>query len=437
MKNKRKKYLRIPLFIIIAVAVSAAVGTVLMIAIYFLPLKEIQKHCADSYPIFQKETNYYYWAPVYENTKLDNSTDAFMMNIAMYDGTSSRINNAMQNYYVMYSGDIDFFENVMMYINDDKTYEPALCAYGRYWHGYLLWLKPLLEFMNLQEIRMLNMALQFLLLIFVVIRLYTFCDKKLVLPFLFAILFINPVSTALCMQYSSIYYITLLSVLVITYLDKKQLRKNYYKIFVLNGIAIAFFDFFTYPLVAFGIPLIMILFLLNEDLWSELKCVIISFVCWLSSYALMWFSKWVIGGLITGDDIINNGLQQIRTRTISDAYGKDVTVFETIGRNFNFISGMPLKIFLILVIIMTLAFALSKKVKLSFDKNIIAIAIVGILPFIWYGVMRNHSYIHAYMTHRDLAVTVFAIMSALFLCFSIDDWEKGNTSDKRKVESKE
>ena len=35
--------------------------------------------------------------------------------------------------------------------------------YARYWHGYLLFLKPLLLFFSLSDIRMMNAALQLIL----------------------------------------------------------------------------------------------------------------------------------------------------------------------------------------------------------------------------------------------------------------------------------
>ena len=74
------------------------------------------------------------------------------------------------------------------------------------------------------------------------------------LPLGLALLAINPVSTALSMQYSSIYYLTLLGALVML-LTESWDRNWGYLVFLFLGVGTAFFDFLTYPACAVGICL--------------------------------------------------------------------------------------------------------------------------------------------------------------------------------------
>ena len=36
--------------------------------------------------------------------------------------------------------------------------------------------------------------------------------------------------------------------------------------------------------------------------------------------------------------------------------------------------------------------------------------LIACMPFVWYIIMSNHSYIHAYFTHRELAISCMAVL---------------------------
>ena len=42
---------------------------------------------------------------------------------------------------------------------------------------------------------------------------------------------------------------------------------------------------------------------------------------------------------------------------------------------------------------------------------IIPVAVISLYPFIWYAGVKDHSYIHAAMTYRDMGVTAFGVFS--------------------------
>ena len=45
--------------------------------------------------------------------------------------------------------------------------------------------------------------------------------------------------------------------------------------------------------------------------------------------------------------------------------------------------------------------------------TLVPLVLCALYPVVWYAVLRNHSMIHAYMTHRALAVTVMALGCAI------------------------
>lgn len=112
--------------------------------------------------------------------------------------------------------------------------------------------------MDYADLRMLNMMLQFLLLLTVI---KYFLQKNLtgyLFPFAMSLIVLNPVSTAMSLQFSSIYYIVLLSMLIILKKHEYFYQKNLYPyLFFGLGIITVYFDFLTYPLAALCTPLIL------------------------------------------------------------------------------------------------------------------------------------------------------------------------------------
>ena len=50
--------------------------------------------------------------------------------------------------------------------------------------------------------------------------------------------------------------------------------------------------------------------------------------------------------------------------------------------------------------------------------NLPALAAVALIPFAWYFVLRNHSGVHYWMTHRNLSISIMAI--TCLIGFSLD-----------------
>ena len=68
-------------------------------------------------------------------------------------------------------------QSLRMAIDDNNTGgEPQ--DYSRYWHGYLVYLKPLLTFLTVPAIRLLNFVIQFILLFMVILKINDVLNKK-------------------------------------------------------------------------------------------------------------------------------------------------------------------------------------------------------------------------------------------------------------------
>lgn len=65
------------------------------------------------------------------------------------------------------------------------------------------------------------------------------------------------------------------------------------------GISTAYFDFLTYPLVTFGIPMIFCILINEKNTCENWKEMPIMGIHWGIGYLGMWAEKWLIGTVIT------------------------------------------------------------------------------------------------------------------------------------------
>ena len=152
-------------------------GMLLLAAAYALPVEPIRKHLEESLVCFDgsddmPEADNETLIKTYPGTWLDVRTDLVMMQIAAYDSDASpweqalenRMYNDMEHYFRL----SDRLAAVAQGVGKDA--EPAY-SYGRYWHGYLVLLKPLLMLCSYMDIRMLNVLAQGTLLLYLIVQL--------------------------------------------------------------------------------------------------------------------------------------------------------------------------------------------------------------------------------------------------------------------------
>ena len=246
--------------------------------------------------------------------------------------------------------------------------------------------------------------------------------RNLTLAFALTLLTINPITAAINFQISDIFCIILLSTIFILKRNDFLLRnENYLYFFLILGIVTVYVDFLTYPFAAFGISLCVCV-LMNQKIFftSETIKVLKKLSSYLSAwgfgYGGMWFGKWTLATILTGENVLmsalNNAIYRTST-TLSAAEGNSTfTFFDVIARNFSALMRGPLPIILGVLLIYLLYLIIRRKKKFPTTTSMtLTFAFIILLPFLWYAVLKNHSYVHDYMAYRNLAVMIFGIMS--------------------------
>jgi len=409
----------------VCLILSILLGILVMTCVYILPTGRMLTQADRSLPVFEAEGTSFSWAPGEPGARLDGYTDAIMMQTAVYVRDENPLKAAMRCTRMEFSdGKLTPVESLTQYVYGNRSGQ--VLDYARYWHGYLIFLKPLLLFFSLSDIRMMNGAFQLILACAVLLIAYRKRGLRLALPLGLALLAINPVSTALSMQYSSIYYLTLLSVLVMLRTESWDRRWGYL-VFLFLGIGTAFFDFLTYPACAVGICLGLQALMSRSGGQERLLKTIGSGIAWAFGYGGMWSGKWLAASLITGTNALSDAIEQVQYRSGGEVTaaegGAEATFGAVISRNLGVFAN-PAAVLIVLALLAVLVWLLlTKRCRFAPEKeSLLSLAAAFAVPFVWYFLVRNHSMVHYWMTHRNLAAAVFALSG--FVCFSMKKRER-------------
>lgn len=131
---------------LLLLAVGIGAGTIAMALVYLLPVERMEANVRSSMEVFYTESVYPQQVPGYKTTQLDNETDAIMLLGAIYDGGGYPFwQQAMRVARVAMDG-VPSSCNVLIRYAWENQIPDSEAEYSRYWHGYMLWLKPLLLF---------------------------------------------------------------------------------------------------------------------------------------------------------------------------------------------------------------------------------------------------------------------------------------------------
>lgn len=389
-------------------------GAVLLVVVFSLPTNSMHTNIKKSLAVFEEEGTYPHIFKGYVSSRLDNFTEAIMITNVISNENDSVIANALKVNRVSYNGQ-NPLGSLISYANGEEGY--STYSYARYWHGYLIFLKPLFMLFDYPSIRIINFFSQYSLLFILIMLLVEKGYKKLLPPIFFLLVFLYPITVSKSLQFSSVYYILILSLIGIFY-KKDKIPQIAWIYFLVIGMLTSFLDLLTYPLVTLGIPLILyfVLFIHKDIKTTLIKWIELCFF-WGLGYAGMWFGKWVLATVLVNENVLLDAFQAISTRAARETSSETISTIAVLTKNINML--VENKIYLIalagymLWLIGRCVFITHNKIKAIM---VLPIGVSAILPFIWYFVLGNHSYIHFWFTYRILTISVFSILCLFVTC---------------------
>lgn len=404
--------------------VTVTILTLLLIGVAKIPTKYVVENIKESLPYFQK-----YRFQIDEQTKRRDYTiinpyaDSMILNIIYALDTDNAVKSVMEARYYSEHGDDDY-DNRDLNKMVENNLEPNE-EYMRYWHGSIIIIKPLLMFLNLEQIQHLNfyilLIMEAIVLIMLLRRKHFALSIAYVLGLLATSFWIVPKSLEYTWCYMLMNIISAIAIIL------KDDNKKLNKLFFISGILICYFDFFTAETLTILVPILMVLgirFKEKEEfnLKENILFVIKSLFIWGIAYALMWAAKWLLASIILGESALPHVLGKAKRRVNGDLYNKTRNDMYSGAILRNMYTLYPVNIVkrtkdFVLPILTYIAVQIAiidykNKKKINF---LLTMLFIGIIPYLRYEILANHSYLHCFFTFRAQFATVMAL-ALILIC---------------------
>lgn len=377
-----------------------------------LPNRPIQKHVLDSCEQLSKE-GLYPKVLGFKLFQMDNFTDTIMLFESVSVDEKAPISTVMSN--TIYISD-----NFFSLISDLKNYLEGnmdglkKIEYSRYWHGYLVIIRPLLIFFSYQQIRIINYIAFIVLFITLLISIWKNIGKKECVIFLFSQILVSLPFIPYNLQFSWTFYIAYAASLLLIRREKCCTNSEYaiHTFFFIVGGLTSFIDLLVTPIITVGLPVTFLLIMrIDEKVYKKIVRIIGVSVAWSIGFAFIWGSKWVISSWITGRNVVSDAMDQMFIRTIGSSWnGMELTILNIIDFIVTILKAYHLLIPLIgFGVLSIIGYVLCMKNIKAFFENCWLLLIAS-MPLVWFFVLREHSLQHGWFTWRALTVTVFAIV---------------------------
>jgi len=399
------------------------------------PSSWIRENTKKSSETLMKEGNKkkYFSLSHFETLEFDNYSDALMINTAYSIDAKAPLYSilvARKNYIPGVTKKIvedfvgDLASNSNKYDKLDQVNElydtvrgeaPESYEYARYWHGYMLFLRPLLILLDYWKIRVLLLAIFAVLAIRFLVLVEKEFGKLICIIFGIVLCEIDYFYIGLSLLNTPT---TMIMIIFGIFLLKNfEKIRDFSYVFFLMGCFANFFCLLDYPLITYEMGIIIYLLYQSkkrnyeiqtkQDLIDILK---LGFF-WILGYSVIWGMKWVFIDIIYHKHMVSLGLQQILYRSSNTiAWGKEIIHANpvlAICINILFM-GVPILINIALGVM--LLYIKPNRNLLHRMRNTIPFLVVALIPIVWLGLFTNHSFQHSFFACRILFSTLMFLL---------------------------
>lgn len=364
-----------------------------------LPDKAIKRHIAESVPVVVKEGLYPQAIIGVEQCQMDNFTDALIMNQIYNIDRKHPLKSAMRMIRSSEDGrDWDQPGLLLRRVNGETLQE---LHYARYWHGGSFLFRPFFLLMDFITLRFVLFIISSILLVMLLCAYYPKAGLMKTLALAMGFLMTYGFVTQFSMQFFPVLALTIIGCLMIL---KRSESADFGLLFFVIGSLVCYFDLLTTPLLTLGIPLAVMLSLKEEDYLGfkdNLLKISKLILLWGAGFALTFVTKWAMASLVLGQNIFADAYGVSLYRMEADDFSRWEAVTKNLGMISWWMVGIAAAIFLI--------FNLIKYRKFHYQRMLLFL-IIALMPYVWYLLLANHSYLHWWFTYRLQAVTVVCLL---------------------------
>lgn len=311
-------------------------------------------------------------------------------------------------------------------------------SYARYWHGYQIFLRPLLYFINYYQILTLNFYFEIALFLIILYLMYKKKAYGLILGYVFYYTLLSPVATGQNITYSAMYCISTLSGIIILRL-KNQIddRLTFSVYFTMLGILTSYIDFLTYPIAPLSVSLTILYYVYpSQNAKQGYSSLITYSVLYALGWGLMWSLKWLIATWMMDENIFKDAYHAMLTRLTHHSPYYQINIWG--GITYTFKEAFKIKQ-LNYLIILTIGLLLTPlllclKATLRFIKQhhyqIICLSAAIFNTIIYCLILAGHAVRHVNFTYRLWSTALLGLIALLvFLLQNIRSSQKTNYLD--------
>ena len=213
---------------------------------------------------------------------------------------------------------------------------------------------------------------------------------------------------------------------------------------VICGTLTAFFDFLTTETVTILIPLILVVAIRSRERRLDnplqlLKLLVRCGLCWLLAYAGMFAAKWILVSLATGENhllpAIDSAGRRVSGVVTVGQFRKKPGFLMAIAANFSALFegtsraeyGPVIGTLICLIILIVFVYRINQVTQKPRPGTGFILLLGGVV-LLRYGLLANHSSMHAFFTYRALVSTILAILAVMAL--NLHPIQKGGRRSK-------
>ena len=396
---------------------TVAAALLLLLCGACLPQSRIDNHVMQSAGMMLAEGCYPNISDGSQTSQLDNFTDALML-MESKATTIRQPETILTN--PLYTNGADPVSDLYSY-SVDSNIEPA-SFYVRYWMGFRSFLRLALVFLHYYQIKRYLALAFFGLFAAVICSLTKNTGIRAAFMFALSVILVKPQIICANMQFSCCFLIAFAAMLLMPWLSRNKQHAGLF--FMEVGMVTMFFDFYSTPIITFGLPAVYLCLLqVKQGRSLKLKAILGNFLAWFSGYLLMWLSKLVLTTLFTEQNAIQNGLGSLLMWLGADgfaltngAYSPAMALQQVINALCQDRDGM---IFLGGMLIAVLGYALINTLGRKFCWRVLIqnwpVLLIGTMPVVWFAVSAEPTTVHYWFQYRSVVVCLWALFSFVVL----------------------
>lgn len=390
--------------------------TLLLTAAAAIPREWIKDNILTSAELLKERPLFFEVWEGMESSQIDRYGDSVLLNIYYCMEAKDPLRTALYaGYYEDMNRDAGFNLQDMI----EQGLEPNQ-QYLRYWHGTAVVIRPLLIWLHIGQIYLLNGALMLIEIVALMILLWRRGARMQVFWLSAGLLAAQSFFVPLSLEYTPTFIIMpAISIAAVLLWERHKHLLSY--LFLIAGMLTGFFDFLTTEIITLLIPLLLIVPVM--DMVSKrqtLRRIFLYAGAWGFGYAGMWSGKWLLTSIVLKQNVMKWVTGNITERLWGElAIGPGEQLRLAVIRNirclfpFSVTENDGLMLGIIVLAVFALMVLYRREWKECFPS--LLLAGIGLVPYIRYLVLSNHSMLHYFFTYRDQAASMMAFGMAVVL----------------------